>query len=81
MKELFVTLKMSRNCGLQYPLKGWLELFEIGTDGSIIKGVFRNLNDDGTAGAPVVTDKPLFEYIPSETRYRPNGDGRRQPVP
>ena len=76
MKELFVTLKNSRNHGIKYPAKGWLELFEIGTDGSIIKGVFRALKEDGSADAPVVTDKPEFEYTPSETRYRKNGDGK-----
>ena len=60
--ELFVTLISSNNVNIAYPKKGWLELFELGSDGSIIKGVFRALKDDGRAACPVVTDRPVFKY-------------------
>ena len=40
--ELYVTLESSDNDYLKYPCQGWLELFEIGRNGSIIKGVFRS---------------------------------------
>ena len=47
--ELFVTLEASDNEYLSYPCRGWLELFEIGADGSIIIGVFRQLKHNSTS--------------------------------
>ena len=73
--ELYVTLESSDNGYLEYPCQGWLELFEIGRNGSIIKGVFRGdpCPDDKTpcfSNAPVVTDNPVFKYDFSNTKFR-----------
>ena len=61
-KELFVLLKKSDNKHLVYPCKGWLELFELGVDGSVIVGVWRGLQADGSAGCAVEVRLVEFEY-------------------
>lgn len=74
--ELFVTLEASDNEYLSYPCKGWLELFELGTDGSIIVGVFRQLKDDTINGyiaenlCPVEVRKVKFTHNPNEVYCR-----------
>lgn len=60
--ELFVTLKKSDNRHLIYPCKGWLQLFELGVDGSVISGVWRGLQADGSAACPVEVRRVEFEY-------------------
>lgn len=76
MVELFVTLKSSDNDLIKYPCRGWIELFEISIDGSLIKSVFRILKSDGSSSAPVVIDNPVFEFNNKDALYRQNGDGR-----
>lgn len=44
------------------PLAGEIELFEIGTSGTIISGVFRIRGEDGRLGAPVQIANPDFAY-------------------
>lgn len=61
-KNLFVTLKKSDNKYLTYPCKGWLELAEIGSNGSLICGVWRGLKADGSADCPVEVRNVEFEY-------------------
>lgn len=73
--ELYVTLESADNSYLPFPCKGWLELFEIGSDGSIIKGVFRQdpAPEDRTpcfSRAPVQADKPIFSYDWRQTKFR-----------
>jgi hypothetical protein len=74
--ELFVTLEASDNEYLSYPCRGWLELFEIGADGSIIIGVFRQLKDASDVscgvGAPVEVRKIKFSFDYGDTSYRTN---------
>lgn len=61
-KELFVTLTKSDNTFLAYPCQGWLELFETGTNGSLMVGVFRRLRTDGSHDAPVTVRNCEFAY-------------------
>lgn len=61
-RELFVTLKKADNKHLRYPCKGWLELFELGSSGSVICGVWRGLQADGSAACPVEVRGVEFEY-------------------
>lgn len=61
-KELFVTLTNSDNDYLIYPCLGKLELFEFGVNGSLILGVWRGLNKDGTFAAPVEVRRATFSY-------------------
>ena len=74
--ELFVTLEASDNEYLSYPCRGWLELFEIGADGSIIVGVFRQLKDTGdvccNVGAPIEVRKIRFSFDYGDTCYKTN---------
>lgn len=66
--ELFVTLETSDNQHLPYPCKGWLELFEVGSNGNIIVGIFRRLKDDTVNGrftenlCPVEVRHAKFTY-------------------
>ena len=73
--ELYVTLESSENSFLQYPCVGWLELFEIGRNGSIIKGVFRRdplpeSKEPGFSNCPVVVDHPIFKYDHNNVKFR-----------
>lgn len=61
-KELFVTLTKSDNQYIEYPSQGWLELFELGVDGSVIVGVWRGLMPTGCASAPVEVRNVEFQY-------------------
>ena len=75
--ELFVTLTESDNTYLKYPCRGWLELFELGNDGSIICGVFRGIRDEDESCmalnmAPVEVRNPKFTYSYADTKYRIN---------
>lgn len=74
--ELFVTLVTSDNEYLKYPCRGWLELFELGTNGSVIVGVFRGLKTEeghmGTSEAPVEVRNPMFVYDYKDTKFRKN---------
>ena len=76
--ELYVSLESGDNEFLTYPCFGWLELFEIGANGSIIKGVFRGdpNPEDKTpcfARAPVVVDRPVFKYDHNVAKFRNRG--------
>ena len=71
-RELFVTLTSSDNRYLSYPCKGWLELFELGSDGSVIIGVWRGRKEDGSVAAPVEVRDVAFQYAAGETAFRPN---------
>ena len=62
MTQLFVTLKSSENPYLDYPINGLLELFEIGTDGQLISGVWRGLNPNGGYYAPCAVRNVEFVY-------------------
>ena len=72
--ELFVTLTESDNTYLKYPCRGWLELFEIGTDGSIIIGVFRQLKEgEGVAcnaSCPVEVRNVKFTFNSADVHFR-----------
>lgn len=68
--KLRVTLESSDNPYLPYPCNGMLELFELGTDGSVIIGVFRRDAVSELTACPVVVRKPVFIY-PAV-----NGDGK-----
>lgn len=71
--KLRVTLESSDNQYLPYPCNGMLELFELGTDGSVITAVFRREGPSEYTGypfAPVVVRKPVFIYPVV------NGDGK-----
>lgn len=62
MKELYVELLGSSNKFVPTPCFGKLELFEIGTDGSIIIGVWRMKLSNGTFAAPVEVRNVEFNY-------------------
>lgn len=66
--ELFVTLKKGDNKYLNYPCKGWLELFELGVDGSVISGVWRGVQADGSTACPVEVRDFEFEYAGGQFR-------------
>lgn len=73
--ELYVTLTASDNEYIKYPCKGWLELFEIGQNGSIIKGVFRgdpNPNDKTPCFslAAVLVGNPAFVFDNRNVKLR-----------
>lgn len=74
--ELFVTLTSSDNKYLTYPCRGWLELFELGNDGSVIIGVFRQLKSEenhlAIGGAPVEVRNPMFTYDHKDCKCRKN---------
>ncbi len=57
-----VTLEGSSNPYLKYPCKGVLVAFEQGVDLSIICGVFRQLEKDGSLSAPCEVNSPTFRY-------------------
>ena len=63
---LLVTLLRSNNEYLKYPCRGLLELFEIGTHGGILSGVFRCEKPSGGFGAPVEVREPIFSYCPPQ---------------
>ena len=60
--NLVVTLTASDNPYLQYPVTGVIRVVEQGTHLGISKAVFHQLNADGTLGAPVVVDNPVFTF-------------------
>lgn len=63
--EMKVTLEASDNTYLTYPCCGFLEPFETGSNGSLIKAVFRKLDQDGCFdGGPVEVRNPIFRYTP-----------------
>ena len=64
MRHLAVTLTGSDNEYLKYPSEALLELFELGTNGTVIVGVFRMFVDGKQSGGPVLVRKPHFEYQP-----------------
>lgn len=73
--ELYVTLMASDNEYIKYPSQGWLELFEIGQNGSIITGVFRgdpNPNDKTPCFslAAILTNNPVFVFDNGDTKFR-----------
>jgi len=73
--ELYVTLVSSDNEYLKHPCRGWLELFEIGANGSIIKGVFRQdpdpvSNEIHYSNAPVRVGDIVFTYDHSQVKFR-----------
>lgn len=61
-----VTLTATDNGFLspRLPLRGEIELFELGRDGSLVNAVFRVLHDDGSLGLPVEIANPVFTYDP-----------------
>ena len=67
-KEIFVTLKKGDNKVLTYPCLGWLELFEMGTDGSVTVGVWRGLQPNGSAACPVEVRGIEFEYVGGQVK-------------
>ena len=78
--ELYVLLELSENSFLTYPCYGWLELFEIGNDGSLIKAVFRrDPNPDSKepcfSHCPVETFKPVFKFDNKVTKFRKQNRG------
>ena len=62
--RLMVTLQSSDNPYLKYPCVGEIELFELGSDGSIITGVFRGqaVDTPKKLRCPVVVKNPVFVY-------------------
>jgi hypothetical protein len=68
--ELFVTLNKSSNEYLKYPCQGWLELFEVGVDGSVITGVWRGCNLDGSVAAPVEVRDIEFLYVGVNPKFK-----------
>jgi hypothetical protein len=58
--QLYVRLDSSDNEYLDYPCFGMLELFELGTDGSVISGVLRLIVDGKRKGGPVSVKNPCF---------------------
>jgi hypothetical protein len=78
--ELFVTLHSSDNAYLKYPCRGWLELFELGANGGVIIGVFRQIMTDTETTplkmaknhCPVEVKDPKFTYDPTDTVFRIN---------
>jgi hypothetical protein len=71
--SLFVTLIKSDNKFITYPAKGWIELFEIGVDGSVSVGVWRGLLQNGTISAPVEIRDVEFHYSTMTLHGRING--------
>jgi hypothetical protein len=68
--EIFVTLTDSENTFLSYPCRGWLELFEIGSNGSIINGVFRQMKEDGTSSGAVHVRNVMFSFNYRDVHFR-----------
>lgn len=68
--EIFVTLTDSENSFLSYPCRGWLELFEIGTNGSIINGVFRQMKEDGTCNGAVRVRNVIFTFNYRDVHFK-----------
>lgn len=63
--RLNVTLTGTRNYpDAPAPVRGELELFELGADGSLVSAVFRRLQRDGRLAAPVEIKDPRFTYTP-----------------
>lgn len=60
--DLAVRLYASDNKHLRYPCEGLLELFELGTNGSVIVGVWRGFKDGKPNGGPVEVKNPIFLY-------------------
>lgn len=62
--RLNVTLTGTANQYLtdRLPLRGEIELFELGVNGRLINAVFRILSDDGRLGTPVTIAEPSFWY-------------------
>ena len=73
-RELFVTLKASDNKTLAYPCKGWLELFELGVDGSVTCGVWRGMQPDGSATCPVEDRSVEFDYAGGQLKTNKSVD-------
>lgn len=65
MQQIAVTLLATSNPYVSptLPARGRLELFELGTNGTLISAVWRALKPDGTYGAPVIVDDPAFTYV------------------
>ncbi|WP_251153763.1 hypothetical protein [Cellulosimicrobium sp. Marseille-Q4280] len=65
MQQIAVTLLATSNpyVAPTLPARGLLELFELGTNGTLISAVWRALKADGSYGAPVVVDDPAFTYV------------------
>lgn len=69
--KLRVTLTYSENQYLSYPCTGLLELFELGSDGSVIVGVFQRDGESRETGyrhAPVRVSRPVFNYPGEQVR-------------
>lgn len=69
MLNMAITLYSSNNEFINYPQRGVLETVEIGTDGSVIQGAFRQLKSDGSLTCLVSVIHPIFTAglgIPSQ---------------
>jgi len=62
--HLNVILTGTDNPYLKPPVKGEIELFELGLDGTLIQATFRRLEDNGRLAAPVEVKNPTFTYDP-----------------
>jgi hypothetical protein len=63
--RLNVLLTGASNTYLDLPVKGEIELFELGVHGRLVNAVFRRLGEDGRLSAPVEVRHPVFTYSPA----------------
>lgn len=59
-RKIKVTLLASDNQYLRYPCEGLLDIWELGTDGSVITKVFHRKEPDGRYGPPVAVDGAVW---------------------